>query len=229
MSRTDYALAWPVKFAADPVAAADVQLRRSASGLLVVETPAGATARLDAANAPVATVTSLPGSPVDGQIVFYEADAANGVIWQLRYRAAATGSYKWEFVGGSNLEKTVDGGESVASTAAGGADLATVLNLTAPFAGEYAVSWGYLADVRAANGWIQGRLWVAGAQYGAATKIAQGGSAAAGETYFGTLLRDPKVTIAAAATDVRVKYLANVASVHFAYQRFLTVRPVRVG
>jgi hypothetical protein len=33
----------------------------------------------------------------------YLASAADGVKWHLRYRSAAAGSYKWEFVGGSSL------------------------------------------------------------------------------------------------------------------------------
>jgi len=46
--------------------------------------------------------TALPPSPVDGQEYDYTADAANGVVWRLRYRAAAT-THKWEFVGGADL------------------------------------------------------------------------------------------------------------------------------
>jgi hypothetical protein len=53
--------------------------------------------RLDiGVNAPV--VGALPGSPVDGQEIYYVADSANGVVWHLRYR---TTSGKWEFLGGS--------------------------------------------------------------------------------------------------------------------------------
>jgi hypothetical protein len=51
--------------------------------------------------------TSLPGSPVDGQEIYYAADATNGVIWHLRYRSAArSGSGAWEFIGGSELFAT---------------------------------------------------------------------------------------------------------------------------
>lgn len=48
-------------------------------------------------------VTSLPASPVDGQEIYYLADATNGVVWHFRYRAASVSPYKWEFVGGSSL------------------------------------------------------------------------------------------------------------------------------
>ena len=48
-------------------------------------------------------VAALPASPTDGQEVRYLADAVNGVIWSLRYRAGSSSPYKWEFVGGSDV------------------------------------------------------------------------------------------------------------------------------
>jgi hypothetical protein len=45
----------------------------------------------------------LPDTPRDGQEIYYAADAANGVIWHLRYRSGASGSYKWEYLGGPSL------------------------------------------------------------------------------------------------------------------------------
>lgn len=50
-----------------------------------------------------ALVTSLPAGPIDGQVINYLADEANGVVWQLRYRAGSTSAHKWEFVGGSDI------------------------------------------------------------------------------------------------------------------------------
>jgi hypothetical protein len=52
-----------------------------------------------------ALVTVLPGSPFDGQEVFFNADSTNGVIWHLRYRSPASGggTYGWEYVGGPPL------------------------------------------------------------------------------------------------------------------------------
>lgn len=58
---------------------------------------------------------ALPANPVDGQEVYFAADATNGVIWHLRYRAAASGSYKWEFLGGPPLEAQT--GTTVRTTA----------------------------------------------------------------------------------------------------------------
>jgi hypothetical protein len=48
-------------------------------------------------------VTSLPGSPYDGQEVYFLADAVAGVIWPLRYRASSPSIYKWEAIGPTPL------------------------------------------------------------------------------------------------------------------------------
>src|SRR4030095_11342304 len=48
-------------------------------------------------------VSALPGSPFDGQEIYYLADATNSVIWHLRYRAGSSSAYKWEFIGGMYL------------------------------------------------------------------------------------------------------------------------------
>src|SRR5215218_6358847 len=55
--------------------------------------------------APLAVVTALPGSPVDGQEVIYQnaSMASVGVAWRLKYRSASGSAYKWEFIGGAPL------------------------------------------------------------------------------------------------------------------------------
>lgn len=85
----------------------------------------------------VPTVTALPTQPYDGQVVDYLADATNGIVWRLKYRAASASAYKWEFVGGPPLRSAVSG--SLGSTgSAAYVDLTTTgPNLTAPLAGDY--------------------------------------------------------------------------------------------
>ena len=53
---------------------------------------------------PTAPVSALPGSPVDGQEIYYQdaAMATAGIVWHLRYRLAG-GTYKWGLVGGAPL------------------------------------------------------------------------------------------------------------------------------
>lgn len=73
----------------------------------VAEGAAAIRALAEAAAAIPQLVTSLPASPVDRQEVYFVADAANGIIWHLRYRAASPSPYKWEYVGGPALHAEV--------------------------------------------------------------------------------------------------------------------------
>ena len=89
-------------------------------------------------------VTALPGSPTDGQEVYLQtsAMATAQLIWHLRYRAAASGSYKWEVLGGAPIyAKMVNGsGAAIASydTFAEGLQLPAV-----PLAGKYILDMGF--------------------------------------------------------------------------------------
>lgn len=45
-----------------------------------------------------------PGTPSDGDIWLATGVDANGTVWQFRYNAGSASSFKWEFVGGSDLQ-----------------------------------------------------------------------------------------------------------------------------
>lgn len=81
-------------------------------------------------------VAALPASPADGEEVYFQTSgmAASGVVWHLRYRAAAAGPYKWEFVGGPGLY-AVSGFAGTNATTYLEGDVGP--SLTAPLAGEY--------------------------------------------------------------------------------------------
>lgn len=64
----------------------------------------------------VQTGGALPGSPTNGQEVYYVADDTNGVVWHFIYRSASASSFKWEFVGGSPLRATGTGGTITSTT-----------------------------------------------------------------------------------------------------------------
>lgn len=87
-------------------------------------------------------VTSLPVSPVDGQEVYYQADAgAPGIIWHLRYRAASPSLDKWECLGGAPLHASVDAAETTAATAFTGTQPATAgPSITLPIPGTYDIT-----------------------------------------------------------------------------------------
>lgn len=65
-------------------------------------------------------VTVLPSSPVDGQeCMFLVTTVPSGeppIRWRLKYRAASTSPYKWEFIGGPELAYIVDAPTTVTSS-----------------------------------------------------------------------------------------------------------------
>ena len=166
-------------------------------------------------------VSSLPMSPVDGQEVYYLADATAGVVWHLRYRAASPSAYKWEVVGG---------GELVAATQI--ADLAMVAipstaytavgTVTAPFAGEYVVAYGCALTA------------VPGVTGTYASLLVAGANQATWESYHGlgtplSFSRRGKVALAAAAV-VAVGVRTDLGHGSAAYGgRYVSLTPVRVG
>jgi microcystin-dependent protein len=83
------------------------------------------------ANIPL--VTSLPSNPIDGQEVYYIADEPTGIIWHLRYRAASSSIYKWEYVGGPPIVAQTDADQG----SAGGTAPHSTPILTLPRAGDY--------------------------------------------------------------------------------------------
>lgn len=118
----------------------DVMVARALGGATAaVSSPsAHASSHLAAGSDPliIPYVSSLPGSPVDGQEIYYLADAANGVAWHLKYRSAEGGSYKWYYVGGAPLQNAIATAGNTSSTAF--VDLNGGLPaVTLPLAGDY--------------------------------------------------------------------------------------------
>jgi len=86
-------------------------------------------------------VATLPVSPVDGAEVYFLADAALGILWHLRYRAASASAYKWEAVsaGGQSsgtIAEVTQGGASSGAFFSVGADV----TVTPPLAGDYRIA-----------------------------------------------------------------------------------------
>jgi hypothetical protein len=180
--------------------------------------------------APAGVVSSLPGSPTDGQIIYYTADATNGVYWQLRYRSASSSSYKWEFIGGSPLTAAVLTEQSLGSTTSTWVDLSTSgPSITNPLAGDYLIEWsnrfslssnaafiasGIAFGATDPTGVNPGNQWVVGAGIAANT---QGAVASA----------DVKTSLAA-STVIKLRYWQGQTN-NTAANRFLKVTPIRVG
>lgn len=166
-------------------------------------------------------VTALPPTPVDGQEVRFLADATNGIVWNLRYRAASASAYKWEVLGGPALDVESWGTLSVAS---GGSPVNDASNvITVPLAGQYDFS-GHAKFVPNAGAACQIQTFVNAA-------------AVALETFFGYLpvsttlsLVVPSYRKVLAKNDVlSLGYFQNSGSAASVIARILQLVPVRVG
>lgn len=77
---------------------------------------------------------ALPGAPVDGQLAAWVIDDAAGVVWLMRWNAAAG---VWEFVGGSDLVAQATNTVSAVTAA----PTPVLASLDLPKAGSYAFTF----------------------------------------------------------------------------------------
>lgn len=172
-------------------------------------------------------VTSLPSSPVDGQTVVYAADATNGVMWTLRYRAASSSSYKWECIGGTALTASVATAQG--TTSGTYTDLSTAgPTITLPLAGDYDI--GIAAAMSSTTTGYGGNV----------SFSVSGGAASSAADADGMLMLDANANIAESSSTVTRKTGLTAAAVTMRYRmtvggtatfsnRKLSITPVRVG
>ena len=168
-------------------------------------------------------VSVLPDSPADGQEVYFLADAANGIVWHLRYRAASPSTYKWELVGGGEMFAAIDTAETNFTPGSWG-DLATGGPLiTAPLVGEYV----YHANVAATGSTgLNAAIGLSVNGPDPTPSMARTVTCGAGgHSIELSLIR--KMTVLAGQW-VAIKYFINVGNATFSV-RTLTCRPLRVG
>lgn len=175
---------------------------------------------------PGSPVTALPGSPADGQVVYFQnaAMAIDGVVWQLRYNAGSASSYKWELIGGAPWVEEIPGLQTTTSTSY--TDLGTSgPSIAAPLAGEYVHRAGATAG---------------GFQEAAYMSFAIGASAAndarsirtwhnvSGVTVDASIAREQILTLSAG--DVLLaKYKSNSGGLASFERRWMSMLPVRVA
>lgn len=168
------------------------------------------------------TVTSLPGSPVDGQRCLYLADATNGVVWDLRYRSASASAYKWECVGGAPLMSGVATAVNKSAGAAGDLSGSAGPSITVPLSGDYEIAFG--ASVFPAAS-AAGIVYV---KFGAAAEDDHDSVRSQFDGAIGNPYRPSMKRTVAASTVVKLTYQAVTGICQF-QDRELTFRPVRVG
>jgi hypothetical protein len=161
----------------------------------------------------------LPDTPRDGQEVYYAADAANGVIWHLRYRSAASGSHKWEFVGGSEIESYYHSGQNTTSTTF--VNPSNQLSITAPLSGSYDIT---IAS-QLGNG--TGNQAYHSYKIGSGSADSGAGVISGGITRVGSLQKTRRLSCSAG--DQIVDQIASGGGSALFQTRRLSVIPVRVG
>lgn len=168
-------------------------------------------------------VSALPGSPIDGQECYFLADATNGIVWHLRYRATASGSYKWECIGGPPLFKRDATRFTTGSTSwtQSGNDQPKV---TTPLAGDYDVRIMYTGASNIGGGILQMSAWGL-----TPNVVVPGGVVGLTQTnaYAFTFEGGGRVTFNV-PTDVVTRYAVG-SSTGFFDEKNLWVQPVRVG
>lgn len=169
--------------------------------------------------------TTLPGSPVDGQEIYYQADVTNGVVWHLRYRAGAS-TYKWECLGGARLRAGVTASNAWTSPAAfawqnapGGPAV------TLPLAGEYELDWNGAAVVTSPTAVTDFRMSITGHPTG---NVPSGGGAHAQNVVINA--KGSALITATAGQVVTLQVATVIATCAFAlYDRIIWARPIRVA
>lgn len=178
--------------------------------------------------AAVPFVTALPAGPVDGQEVSFIADALQGIVWRLKYRAADPSPYKWQFVGGAPLQKFAATGESVANTSNEWVDLtaAGAVPIALPLAGDYLLEAGASVNP-ASNAQVNFAVWSGvNGSGGAAVTVS---TAFIGTGPYGAVLTNTqRVGALPAAGTIRLRGSTNGATVTY-LSTWQVVTPVRVG
>lgn len=178
-------------------------------------------------------VTALPGSPANGAEILFVADAANGVVWHLKYNAGSSSAYKWEFVGGGDLSVEVPASQNYAPGTGNYGDAATAVSLTAPLAGDYKLSHG--ADLIASS--TQNLINYASLKLGGAATsdneaAAHWSDVGAANNVGASLYKSFKRTLTAGMV-VKQQYKISWGSggpyTLVVQKRFIEARPVRVG
>lgn len=176
----------------------------------------------------ISVVTALPGSPANGDEVYYKVN--EDCLWHLRYNSAATSPYRWTFLGGPDLiaEAGPALSGSAETTSGTGVDLTTPgPDITCPLAGIYDITVSF-HGTNVANAGINSMSYVIGAAAVNGDDAAVCTQPNSQNSGWHHPMKTRRKTVTAAATLIRSKYTAVGGTAHFKDRRLL-VRPVRLG
>jgi hypothetical protein len=172
---------------------------------------------LGATQGAMAYGTSLPASPLDGQLAVLVDSVTNPTYqWQFRYNAGSTSAYKWEFVGGAPFS-AVDSSTQALTVSVWTGVLPT---FTLPRAGDY---------VLGASGMLRNATDTT-AQFGpgVSAAFAAGGGRVIGGWDSSLARENVRANAQTASTVVRPFGYAATTGIT-AVNALLTVLPVRVS
>ena len=154
----------------------------------------------------------------DGDEVYLEVDAANGIMWHLRYVAAET-TYKWRFLGGPPMSGLVATSEATAS--ASFVALTTPgPSIALPRSGDYVVAVGYVGNNNGTSGTNLMSYDIGGTS--AVDADAAQVPAGTGAGFF------RKVKTALGSVTLTSKYRTAAGASHNFFNRTMSVKPVRI-
>lgn len=167
--------------------------------------------------APGATlVTTLPGSPTDGdEVILVDSLTAPTYAWRMKYVSGITGTYKWLFIGGSPISVQTLAGNTQ-SGGSGQADLTGGPSLTLPRAGVYDVEYA-AAGYATVSGEMRLYLMINNVLISNLFERDAGS--------FGARVRH---TAAAASHVVKIQYSNTAGSSATFYERVLSATPVQL-
>jgi hypothetical protein len=180
-----------------------------------------------AGTAPDAAVgygTSLPASPLNGQeYILVDSLTAPTFSWRFRFNANATGTYKWDFIGGAPIVREVATAETTTSTTY--VALATPgPSIALPRAGVYQIAHGLLGD-NASNDGQQRMSYDIGATAAVDADSCLSVVGFGGHPADGNRVREKTI---ATATTLTAKYRTDRSTGTFS-SRYLSAVPVRVA
>lgn len=166
-------------------------------------------------------VTALPTAAAKvGDRCVYQADATNGVFWELIYDGQ--GSYPWKAINGPPLFAEVSDDET--TTGGAYADIATVgPDIAVPLAGDYGVEIG-ASIFNSASSQNYASYAIGGTA--AADADAIRGDASAADRVVSVSRRRRKTGLT--AVTLRMKYKTTTGTAHF-LNRWIALHPIRVG
>lgn len=176
---------------------------------------------------PPTVVTSLPGSPTNGQEIYY--NHGGGGLWHLRYNTSYGDAYKWEFLGGTSMQAGVATQEQPLTSSAWQNMATDGPAITVPLAGYYDSIWSALGVIADASAGTIG----AGVAVGNTSPSYQtlgGGYLINAQNWYSNLGGQVTNILLAASNVWKMRYYVNAAaSTRLISGRYLSLTPRRVG